>query len=432
MKDLDCIHLIQPPHLEASIRVPGSKSLTNRALLLAANAQGHSTLSNCLNCEDTQLMQRCLSQLGVDLQVEHDTTIKIKGHGHHLGQNFSGTLDVGTAGTAARFLTAVLAGSHATHAQIRVDGSPRMRERPMKTLLDALHQQGAHIEYPQKSGFLPVVLAPRRFHGGPIVLEQLASSQFISALLLAALAAQQPTTIELRQGTPARPYVDMTLTMIQHFGGHARWLDENLLEVQPGVLQATNYQVEADASAASYFLGLAAIHGGRVEIPNLGHTSIQGDAHFHTVLGAMGAAHGQDAQRTYVQGGRRLHGVDMDLSAMPDMTLSLAVVALFAEGPTRIRGVEILRHHECDRLAAASCELRKLGATVEEHDDGLSIHPPEGGPRHDQVIETYQDHRMAMAFAMIGDIQIRDHHCCEKTFPTYFDELNKLGMVKIS
>ena len=436
----DSIRVRPPGPLSARIRPPGSKSLSNRALLLAAMAEGRSAIDGLLDAEDTQLMRAALVQLGVTVHEVSPTHFEIEGHGLELGAQRSSedALYVGTAGTAARFLCGALAGSHRTQP-LTIDGSPRMRERPMAALFDALRVQGASLSCLEHDGFLPARLAPARLRGGSVVMERPASSQFVSALAIAALNAESSTHIVLRQGTPARPYVDMTLETIRHFGGKAQWSAPDTLSIEPSLLKAADYSVEPDASAASYFLAMAAIYGGSVEIPGLGRNSLQGDAGFHRVLERMGASTTQDDDCTRVEGGGALRGIDIDLSDLPDMTLTLAVAALFAEGPTRIRGVEILRHHESDRIAAGATELRKLGATVTEHPDGLEIHPPKGfspkdterdaEPRETIAIDTYEDHRMAMAFSLASHVTIRNPGCCAKTYPGYFDELHALGMV---
>jgi 3-phosphoshikimate 1-carboxyvinyltransferase len=333
---------------------------------------------------------------------------------------------VGTAGTVARFLVAVLA---ASRVRARVDGTPRMRERPMSQLIDTLRHQGADIRDLGQSGHLPIELPGSRLRGGVIRFPRPASSQFISGLLLAAPLASAPTRIVLEQGTPARPYVDMTLATLAAFGGDADWDTPDELLVTPSSLRACEFAVEPDASAASYPLALAAIHGGHTRIDDLGSSSVQGDVAFARVLERMGARVEQTPTRTTVEGTGRLQGGAFDLSDMPDMTLTLAVVALFADGPTEISGVAILRHHESDRLAAAATELRKLGAEVVEREDGLRIAPPPGGPRRGVEIDTYDDHRMAMAFSLVGHVRICDPDCVGKTYPEYFNHLGKLGMV---
>jgi 3-phosphoshikimate 1-carboxyvinyltransferase len=430
---------------ELSIRPPGSKSISNRALLLAAMAEGKSVLEGMLDAEDTRLMLTCLHALGVrsnqpppqDAHHPLPETLEIEGRGRKLGQErddpgASGdrrepTLEVGTAGTVARFLTAALcAGS----SRVTIDGSPRMRERPMAALMRALHDQGARFECEGREDALPLrLLEHEGLRGGSIELERPRSSQFVSALLLSALWARSETKILLHGGTPARPYVDMTLEVMRAFGGRATWtVDGEQLQVDPGELRARKFVIEPDASAASYWLSLAAIYDRKVRIPDLGSASLQGDAKFHEVLARFGAHGGQDARSTWVEGSGRLVGCDLDLTDMPDMTLSAAVVAAHAEGPTTIEGVAILRHHESDRLAAGARELRKLGCGVEERESGLRIEPPSQGLRRGVPIDTYLDHRMAMAFALAGDVHVNDPVCINKTYPRYFEELARLGM----
>jgi 3-phosphoshikimate 1-carboxyvinyltransferase len=425
------IRLRSPAPLSTEVRPPGSKSLSNRALVFAGMAAGRSQLRGMLDAEDTQVMGDCLRRLGVGLEIDDDVWT-VEGRGAELGARETGEapLFVGTAGTAARFLTAALAADFGAGRPAHViDGTPRMRERPMATLIHALRDQGARIVTLDREDALPFRIEPsvEALRGGEIVLARPTSSQFVSALVIAATRAARPSRIVLREGTPARPYVDMTLAVLEAFGGRAGWEAENVLRVEPSPLSARDYAIEPDASAASYFLALAAIHGGTATIPDLGRDSLQGDAHFHTVLERMGARAEQSASQTRVTGAS-LRGVELDLSDMPDMTLTAAVVALFAEGPTTIRGVAVLRHHESDRLAAGATELRKLGAEVDEREDGLRIVPPAKGPRPGITIQTYDDHRMAMAFAMVGDVVIDEPACVGKTFPRYFEELATLGM----
>lgn len=429
MPEPDAITLRPPEPFDLTLRPPGSKSLSNRALLLAALAEGPSTLRGLLDADDTQHMRACLTALGIALHDEDDDTLRVEGAGGRLAAG-SGcpTLYVGTAGTVARLLGAALA---ASPVHVILDGTPRMRERPMAQLLGALTGQGARLQPRGVPGFLPVEVGPDgpALHGGTVTLERPASSQIVSGLVVSATLAAAPTRIVLTQGTPARPYVDMTLAVLTAFGGHAAWEADDVLVVEPTVLQGVDYTVEPDASAASYPLGLAALYGGRCHIPALGRRSLQGDVGFAAVIGRMGARVEQTATETTVQGVGSLRGGDFDLTDMPDMTLTLAVLALHAAGPTRIRGVGILRHHESDRLAAIGTELRKLGAAVEEHPDGLSITPPSSGPRRGVAVDTYDDHRMAMALSLVGDVVVRDPDCVAKTWPNYFSVLRKLGMV---
>ncbi len=432
----DALALRAPTVFDVEVQPPGSKSLSNRALLLAALAEGRSTLRGLLDAEDTQHMRACLAALGVVMLDASDGTLEVQGVGGPLRspprkvQETVPTLHVGTAGTVARLLGAVLG---ASPVHVILDGTPRMRERPMAQLLDALAEQGAALRPLGAAGCLPVEIGPlpAALRGGEIRLAQLASSQIVSGLVVSATLAAAPTRIVLEQGTPARPYVDMTVSVLEAFGARARWEARDVLYIEPAGLRATDYAIEPDASAASYPLALAALHGSRCTIPTLGRASLQGDVAFAGVLARMGATVEQTATTTTVQGraGEALAGGDFDLTDMPDMTLTLAALAVHARGPTRIRGVAILRHHESDRLAAAATELRKLGAIVAEHPDGLDIQPPSAGPRGGVAVDTYADHRMAMAFSLVGDVIIRDPGCVAKTWPDYFSLLDKLGMV---
>lgn len=421
---VEVIQLQPPTALDWTLDVPGSKSITNRALLLAALAQSTTTLHGWLDADDTRHMRACLASLGVDV-TERGGTLAVNGAGGRFTNADAPELFVGTAGTVARFLLAALAGSNVA---ARMDGTPRMRERPMAMLIDGLRSMGATLECTENEGFIPVDVARGGgLHAGEVRLPRPASSQFVSGLVIAATLADGPVQIVLEQGTPARPYVDMTLRVLEAFGGEAHW-DNDTLHVEPRTLRGRDYVIEADASAASYPLTLAAIHGGRARV-SLGSASMQGDAGFAAVLEQMGARVEQTSDATTVEGTGGLRGGAFDLTDMPDMTLTLAVAALFADGPTEIRGVEILRHHESDRIAVAATELRKLGAEVEEHDDGLRIVPPRGSRPERVEIDTYDDHRVAMAFAMAGHVAIRDPGCVGKTYPEYFNHLRQTGMV---
>lgn len=416
-----------PAPLSATLTPPGSKSLTNRAILLAAIADGTSTLRGCLDSEDTRVMLAAVARLGLAHTISADrTTVTLTGAAGPLRSlgDPERPLDVATAGTAARFLTAVLAASPLVS---RVDGTPRMRERPMEGLLHALRDQGADIRgLGLTDESLPIEIHGAHLRGGEIRLPRPPSSQFISALILAAALAERPTRIILEQGTPARPYVDMTLDVLRKFGGSADCPAADEIHIVPVPLQARDYTVEPDASAASYLLALPAIHGGSVTV-QLGRTSVQGDANFCEILARMGARVARTDTSTTVTGTQQLRGVDLDLTAMPDMTLTVAVLALHARGRTRVTGVDVLRHHESDRIAAAATELRKLGATVTELPDGLVIDPPPS-PNRDIPIDTYLDHRMAMAFSLAGHVEIRDPACVGKTYPDFFAVLASLGM----
>ncbi len=426
----ESIRLQRPRPLDVAPAIPGSKSLTNRVLLLAALAEGTSTIHGWLDAEDTQLMLAALRALGIATQGGDDDgrPLVVTGAGGPLRFADGVRIDVGTAGTVARFLLAVLAGAR---GRALLDGSARMRERPMAALVHALRGQGARIEALERPDALPLQVGPHTdpLRGGELRLARPASSQFVSGLCFAALVADAPTRIVLEQGTPARPYVDMTLATIAAFGGRAHWLEHDVIEVTPTTLEARVHTVEPDASAASYLLAMAAIWGGRCRIAALGSASLQGDAGFAHVLARMGARVEQSADETVVEGTGRLTGGTFDLSDMPDMTLTLAAVALFADAPTRIEGVGILRHHESDRLAAVATELHKLGAAVTVEDDAIVVVPPAGGPNRGVAVETWGDHRMAMALSLVGDVVILAPGCVAKTFPRYFNLLADLGMV---
>lgn len=420
----EVIQLQPPEDLDWTLPLPGSKSITNRALLFAALARGTSTLTGWLDADDTRHMRECLAKLGIEVEVQ-DGALVVIGAGGRFSALDAPDLFVGTAGTVARFLLPALAGSN---VGTTMDGTPRMRERPMAMLIDGLRSMGAQLHCLGEEGFLPLRIdTTEGLQAGEVRLSRPASSQFVSGLAIAATLADGPVDIVLEQGTPARPYVDMTLRVLESFGGHGSW-EGDTLHVEPRALQGLTYAIEPDASAASYPLTLAAIHGGKATI-QLGTASMQGDACFPEVLERLGARVLQTETRTIVEGTGTLRGGAFDLTDMPDMTLTLAVAALHADAPTHIRGVEILRHHESDRLSVAASELRKLGADVEEHDDGLTIRPPTAGVRSGVEIDTYEDHRVAMAFSMAGHVGIRDPGCVGKTYPDYFNHLQQTGMV---
>ena len=431
--DASLLQLKAPSALDGEVCPPGSKSLTNRALLLAALARGRTRLSGLLIADDTRRMRTCLERLGVSILERGPTTLEVDGCGGAFARpTGDGPLFAGSAGTVARFLTAALAAQPAgTREAVELDASSQMRARPMGQLLDALRERGANIRCLGAEGYLPIAIGPQLVTSrrrGDVFRAPLRHKSSLRCYWPPAFP-KKPTRVILREGTPARPYVDMTIRVLEHFGGCVGWEGADVIVVEPRALMAQDYAVEPDASSASYFLGLAAIHGGEVVIRGLGSHSLQGDAGFYRVLERMGADVEQTETITRVRGCGRLRGVEVDMGEMPDMTLTLAVAALFAAGSTKIRGVEVLRHHETDRLAAATCELRKLGATVEERADGLRIDPPNAGLKLGVSIDSYDDHRMAMAFSMVGNVAIRDPGCVAKTFPDYFEQLERFGMV---
>lgn len=410
-----------------AIRPPGSKSLTNRALICAAAAQGVSVLEGALDCEDTQVMLDALKKLQIPVRSDSDLgRIEVHGCAGHLPCR-KADLFVANSGTSMRFLAAMLA---ALGGEFRLDGVPRMRQRPLADLLDALAQLSVEYDCQEKPGFAPVVLRSQGLQGSRVVVRGDVSSQFLSGLLMAAPYARQPLTICLTGPLVSRPYVTMTLRVMEAFGvqvqhTEAGGQDEFHVDA-PCLYQGCRYLIEPDASAASYFWAAAAITGGRVLVRDLFPTSLQGDVAFCRCLEAMGCRVEVTPEGTCVEGGP-LHGIDVDMNAISDTVPTLAAVALFAQGPTRIRNVAHIRHKETDRIGDLAREIRRLGAEVVEFDDGLEIQPR---PLRPARICTYQDHRMAMSFTLVGlrqpGIEIENPQCVAKTYPRFFEDLERL------
>lgn len=409
--------------LNASIRPPGSKSITNRALICAALAQGPSVLAGALDSEDTGVMVAALRQLG--LRVVHDTSsakIQITGCGGELPIH-QADINIANSGTTIRFLTAMLA---ACRGNFRLDGIARMRERPIADLLAALEQLGGAAASERANGCPPVVVAANGLCGGTATIRGNISSQFLSGLLMAAPYAQQPVVIEVEGELVSQPYVTMTLGVMAAFGIK---LDADNLErfvIPNSCYQGCNYEIEPDASAASYFWGAAAVTGGTVTVEGLHRNALQGDVAFCDCLARMGCEVVHADQHITVKGGS-LRGITVDMNAISDTAQTLAVVALFAEGPTTITGVAHIRHKETDRVGDLARELRKLGADVVEFEDGLTITPR---PLRPAAIDTYNDHRMAMSFALAGlklpGVVINDPGCTRKTYPNFFQDLQRI------
>lgn len=418
--------------VDRTVRLPGSKSLTNRALLAAALARGKSTLQGILLADDTRLMLGALEMLGlaaaVDLPLgDERPRARIVGQGGFF-PNTEASIHCGNAGTVIRFLTAACA---AAQGDYRFDGSARMRQRPLGDLVTALIDLGASIDYEQLAGFCPLHVHGRGLRGGPVTLHNPKSSQFVSAVLLAAPRALRDVLIEITGELPSRPYVEMTLHVMEAFGISTLAEGDRRFIVPEGqTYRACEYEIEPDASAASYFFAAAALTGGRVTVSGLGRRSVQGDTHFARVLEAMGCLVEQDDNQTTVSGppDGRLRGIDIDLGEMPDTAPTLAVLAAFADGPTCIRSVSNLRIKESDRLAALSTELGRMNVATELLPDGMVIRPV--APLHPARIETYDDHRIAMSFALAGlrldGMVIAGPGCVAKTFPGFFDEWAKL------
>ncbi|WP_339614795.1 3-phosphoshikimate 1-carboxyvinyltransferase [uncultured Gilvimarinus sp.] len=410
------------------VTLPGSKSLSNRILLLAALAKGQTTITNLLDSDDVSHMLSALTELGVNYQLSDDKqTCTLDGLGGTFAIDEAAILYLGNAGTAVRPLTAALA---ASSGDFTITGEPRMYERPIGDLIDALRQLGADISYQKDDGFPPLLIKGKPLTGGEVSIKGNISSQYLTALLMVAPLFSGDTTINVDGELVSKPYIDITLDTMAKFGVSVANNNYQSFSVtgkqtyqSPGEIM-----VEGDASSASYFLAAAAIGGGPVKVHGTGSASIQGDAKFAEVLKQMGAEVTYSDMWIEVKGTGNLKGVDVDLNHIPDAAMTIATAALFAEGPTRIRNIYNWRVKETDRLAAMATELRKVGATVEEGEDYIYIEPPE--QLSAAAIDTYNDHRMAMCFSLasFGDaeIVINDPKCTSKTFPTYFDEFARI------
>ena len=412
--------------LAAVVQVPGSKSITNRAAPIAALASGTSTLSGCLESDDTEAMREALRALGVSIDVRGDTWT-VRGcngvlHAPHA------PLDARASGTTARFLCAA---ATLADAPVVIDGAPRMRERPIDDLVSCLRALGAEVEILGVNGCPPVRVHGGGLRGGRAPIDARRSSQFVSAVLLAAPYAREDVVLDPIDGMlVSTPYVDLTLQVMGAFGADAAWIPHGSLRVAKGhPYAARNFAIEPDASAAAYPFCAAAIAGGSVRVEGVRSDSLQADWKLLDVLAEMGCTVERDATSVTVRRpeGAPLSGLEVDMNEFPDAVLALAVVALFAQGPTRIENVANLRIKETDRLAALERELGKLGARAETGPDWLSIEP---GPLRGAAIDTYDDHRMAMAFALVGlrvpGVVIRAPRCVAKTWPDYFSALERL------
>lgn len=422
--------LAKPP--SATVTVPGSKSITNRALVLAALASRDSecTLTGALRSEDTEVMVDCLRKLGFSVSAEWDRArISLGKHGsERLVPAESADLFVANSGTTIRFLAAMVS---LAPGRYRLDGVKRMRERPIQDLLDSLHQLGVEAVSDAGNGCPPVVISGQGWHGSQVKVRGDVSSQFLSGLLLTAPFAEGSNTIEIAGPLVSKPYVRMTLRMLTDWGftwqrSGSSYRIPSLHEYQP-TSHFGRYDIEPDASAASYFWAAAAILGGSVTVPNLNSSSLQGDVRFVEILEEMGCQVYWGELATSVDG-QPLRGIDVDMNDISDTVMTLAAVACFAEGKTTIRNVAHIRHKETDRIAALATELRKLGAEVEERADGLTITPR---PLKGCAVDTYNDHRMAMSLALIGlkvpGVVIRNPGCVAKTYPGFWQDLEKLS-----
>jgi len=412
--------------LNAAVRVPGSKSLTNRALLIAALANGTTRLTNALFSDDSKYFAKALQTLGFDVHLDeanHEMTVT--GLGGKIPAR-KAELFIGNAGTAARFLSAFLTLGNGEYI---LDGEPRMRERPIKDLVEALNQLGVELE--STNDCPPVEIFAKGLHGGKTKIAGNISSQFLSALLMVAPYAQAPIKIELTTELNSKPYVDMTVAVMKEFGVEIERDGYERFTIHPSSYSPiATYSIESDASAASYFFAAPAICGGTVKVDNISRKSLQGDIAFVDVLKQMGCTITEVNNSITVHRASQssIVGIDIDMRDIPDTAQTLAVIAPFASSPTRIRGIASARVKETDRVHATCVELARLGVRVEEHADGMTIHPVE--KMRPAVIQTYNDHRMAMSFGLIGlrfeGITIENPACVSKTFPNFFDVLESL------
>lgn len=413
--------------VSGEVNVPGSKSLSNRALLLAALAEGETELTNLLDSEDIEHMLNALTKLGVSYRLSEDKTqCVVQGNGGAFNVAEPLELFLGNAGTAMRPLCAALA---ASNVDTVLTGEPRMEERPIGDLVDALREADADVSYLKNEGYPPLQIKGKTLNGGEMSVDGSVSSQFLTALLMAAPLFSGDVTIRIKGELVSKPYIDITLDTMAKFGVSVEndnyqtfTVSADAKYVAPG-----KFMVEGDASSASYFLAAGAIKGGTVRVTGIGQKSIQGDIRFADVLEAMGAKVVWNDEYVEITGAP-LKGVNMDMNHIPDAAMTIATTALFAEGPTTMTNIYNWRVKETDRLAAMATELQKLGAKVEEGHDYIKVWPTDS-LKHAEI-DTYNDHRIAMCFSLVAlsdtPVTINDPGCTRKTFPDYFTRFKTL------
>lgn len=422
----------------AEIEVPGSKSITNRALLMAAMANGRSVLRGVLFSDDSKYFLQALRALGFQVEVDEEkAVVAVEGQGGNIPEK-KASIYVGSAGTAARFLTAFLAMSDGVY---EVESSEQMKKRPMKELLVALEQLGAEISYNEEKYHFPMKItgigkkygaAARKSVSVELNIDR--SSQFLSALLMVAPVRFESLMITLTGSRNARSYVEMTEQMMKQFGHQGvNRLHENCYETVSGKYSAQDYRIEPDVSAACYFYAMAAVTGGNVMVRHMRRDSLQGDMKFLTVLEKMGCTllwkkqEGQEEEQLYLQGPEQLKGINAVFSDFSDQALTMAAIAPYADAPVTIQGIAHIRGQESDRVAVICTELGRMGIRCEEKEDSITIYP---GKPHGAQIQTYDDHRVAMSFAVTGictdGVVIANPDCCKKTFPEYFTVIEQI------
>ncbi|TBR44809.1 3-phosphoshikimate 1-carboxyvinyltransferase [Marinomonas agarivorans] len=409
-------------HAQGEIQIPGSKSLSNRILLLAALAKGTTKITNLLYSDDICHMLNALEKLGITYQLaDNNTTCTVEGLGGAIHTSEIQDLFLGNAGTAMRPLTAALclgSGEYLLH------GEPRMHERPIGDLVKTLQQLGAKIDYQGEENYPPLKITANGLQGGRASIKGNISSQFLTAILMSAPLAKTDLIIDVDGELVSKPYIDITLHVMKQFGIEV--INDNYqsftIKGQQSYTSPEHIMVEGDASSASYFLAAAAIAGGAIKVHGVGSESVQGDIKFADVLAKMGVK--IEYGPTWIKAEKaQLNGVDLDMNHIPDAAMTIATTALFAKGPTTIRNIYNWRVKETDRLSAMATELKKLGAQVEEGEDFITVQPLDT-VQH-VAIDTYNDHRIAMCFSLVAfsssQVTINDPDCTSKTFPTYFD-----------
>ena len=419
---MDSLTLQPIQSVNGTVNLPGSKSLSNRALLLAALATGTTHIKNLLDSDDIRHMLDALTTLNVKYQLSDDRSeCIVEGNGGPIDFNGDCEMYLGNAGTAMRPLCAALCLGQGTFT---LTGEPRMSERPIDSLVEALTAMGADISYHDFDGFPPLTIKGTGLKGGKVAIDGTVSSQFLTAFLMAAPLAQGDIEIEIVGELVSKPYIEITLDLMQKFGIAVSHKNLQSFHIKGGqtYIAPGELHVEGDASSASYFLAAAAIKGGSVTVTGIGSDSVQGDIKFADVLEKMGAKVSWHPKSITVTAGK-LQAVDMDMNHIPDAAMTIATTALFASGTTTIRNIYNWRVKETDRLAAMATELRKVGAIVDEGHDYISITPPT--QLTEAAIDTYNDHRIAMCFSLVAlsdtPVTINDPGCTSKTFPTYFE-----------
>jgi len=409
-------------HCDGVVAIPGSKSYTHRALIVSSLADGESVLINALRCEDTERTAEALIKFGVSASWENDQ-VQVLGRGGKF-KTSDGRIDVGNSGASMRFLTALAALRKGTTL---LDGSERMRKRPIGELLNGLEELGVKAYSEKGNGCPPAIVESRGLKGGTARIKGEESSQFLSGLLMVAPYARREVNIEVTGSLASKPYVDITRDVMSAFGVEIKNQEYRSFFIEAGQRYLPQkYRIEGDASNASYFFSAAAVCRGRVKVENINPVTFQGDIGFLGILERMGCRVSRGSDWIEVLG-KELHGIEMDMNEMPDLVPTLAVTAAFARGKTEIRNIRHLRFKESDRLHALAVELGKMGIRTKEGEDRLEV---EGGKAHGAEIETYDDHRMAMSFAVAGlvvpGVKIKGERCVDKSFPKFWEVLQRL------